>query len=115
MAFKPPVGAIRAYIVYRQSTEELTWNSPQIKYMAQYTLFDHSDVELDKHWEHVLLSMVGENIDENVIGIRLLDRSKKKEVTHVEHRVEFLCSKKTEAVRDFISTVAGDTFKEKEK
>ena len=129
VAFKPPVGAIRAYIVYRKSiktaeSDGLTWNSPKIRYMVQYTLRNHGDQELDAKWEHVLLSTVGECIGESVVGLRLLDRSKKKSkkkapaeetpsVT-VEHRIEIWCSEKTPNILSFVQGQSAE-YVEKEK
>ena len=94
---------IRAVLLFRRS-EEPTWDNPKVKYIYQYPLRDTDPETLNALWEEYNVNIIGESWSPHILGMRILDRSKKK---NVEHRMEIWCSAPDDALKTHVEEKGG--------
>ena len=105
-----PIGNIRSILLFREFIGEkpciVEMGAPGMSVVYRYEVPNMSPETLDFEWEEVQLSAIGESCNSDTFalsGVRLLDRTKK---GNVSHRFEFWCSKEAADVKSFVDSRA---------
>lgn len=93
---------VRAIILAR-SDVTMDWNHPTLERIYQYESPNKDGRAIDALFEDYCVDMVGEKYP-TLLGIRLLDRSKK---GSVNHRWEFWCSGQSDELHGIITSMNG--------
>lgn len=93
---------VRAVLLSRAPVV-LEWKYPELKCIYQYEVYNSTGEELDKTFEDYAVNLVSE-VHPTVLGLRLLDRSKRGKCSH---RWELWCSGEDEKLDDLVQQHSG--------
>ena len=95
---------LRSILIYHVP---LSWNNRQSKYIYSFEMKDMEDDDMNNLWEECILKTIGETLGESVNGIRILDRSKKKDQCS-KFRIEIWTKCAENRVQEYVDTYGGE-------